>query len=246
MLSIFSPKTFLRDLLVGFTDVHNHILPGIDDGAKTVEESIDLINGLNNLGFKEFIATPHTMNDYYPNTYETITNAHNTVQQALTKKLSNIKIGYSSEYMMDSHFENLLEENKITPLKDSLILVEMSYLQPPINLEEIIYKIGVAGYEPILAHPERYAFYHKNYEYYKTLKKLGCKFQLNMLSLTSQYGESVTKTANRLLKDGMIDYIASDTHHKRHVSKIGSLKLNKNQVTYLKPIITETNLIFSS
>ena len=141
MLSIFSPKTFLWDLLVGFTDVHNHILPGIDDGAKTVEESIDLINELNNLGFKEFIATPHTMNDYYPNTYETITNAHNTVQQALTKKLSNIKIGYSSEYMMDSHFENLLEENKIIPLKDSLILVEMSYLQPPINLEEIIYKI---------------------------------------------------------------------------------------------------------
>ena len=91
MLSIFSPKTFLRDLLVGFTDVHNHILPGIDDGAKTVEESIDLINGLNNLGFKEFIATPHTMNDYYPNTYETIKNAHNTVLQALTKNLSNIK-----------------------------------------------------------------------------------------------------------------------------------------------------------
>lgn len=246
MINLFSKKYYLKDLLENFVDIHCHILPGIDDGAKNIEESISLIKEMTKLGIKEFIPTPHIMQDFYPNTDETIGNAFEKLLGALDSKLlGEITINPSAEYMMDSNFEKLLENKNIYPLKGNYVLVEMSYFQPPINLEDIIFKIKTKGYLPVLAHPERYSFYHNNRSYYKHLKQLGCFFQLNLLSLSNHYGESVKKTAHFLIEGNLVDFVGSDTHNQNHVNKLSEIQLDKQLLEKLNILITNTNNTFS-
>ena len=246
MLQLFTKKQFLKDLLEDFVDIHNHILPGIDDGAKNINESITLISKLKNLGVKEFIPTPHVMQDFYPNTDETIGDAYFSLLDALKPKLlSSIRINPAAEYMMDYHFENLLKDKNLFTIKGNYVLVEMSYFQPPINLEDIIFKIKTNGYLPILAHPERYSFYHNNKEYYKKLKQLGCFFQLNLLSLSNYYGNNVERAANYLLDENFIDFTATDTHNENQIELISNLALTKNLKKLISEIIKNTNNNFS-
>lgn len=246
MLSIFSKKYFLKDTLEGFVDIHNHILPGIDDGAKNTEESLDLIEKLMDLGIKQFMPTPHIMQDFYPNTYETIGGAYQTLLESLPFKIRNdITINPAAEYMLDNNFDILLESENLYPLKKKFILVEMSYFQAPLNLEDIIFKLKTKGYTPILAHPERYSFYHNKMEYYKKLKKLGCLFQLNLLSLGDHYGESVQKVALNLMDEQLIDFVGSDVHNANHIKKITDIHLNEKSIDKLKVIIESTKNTFS-
>ncbi len=241
MFHFFSRKTFLKDLLEDFVDIHSHILPGIDDGAKNTSESIDLIKGLQGLGIKQFMPTPHVMQDFYPNTDETIGNAYQSLLEALdSTMLSEITINPAAEYMLDDNFQKQLDSQELFTLKGNYLLIEMSYFQPPLNLEEIIFKIKMKGYLPILAHPERYSFYHKTKDYYKKLKQLGCFFQLNLLSLSDHYGKNVEKTAHYLLEEQLIDFVATDTHNTKHIKKLSNLVLNKSLVKKLPNIIENT------
>ncbi|OYX27655.1 MAG: histidinol phosphatase [Flavobacteriales bacterium 32-35-8] len=246
MLSIFSKKYFVKDLLEGFVDIHNHILPGIDDGAKNTEESLILIKRLMDLGIRQFIPTPHIMHDFYPNTFETIGDSYQELLEAIPRKMQrNISINPAAEYMLDDHFDVLLETENLYPLRGKYILVEMSYFQAPLNFEDIIFKLKTKGYTPILAHPERYSFYHNKFEYYKTLKKLGCLFQLNLLSLGDHYGKSVEKTAIDLIQEGLIDFVGSDVHNENHIKKITELYVNESCINKLKKIIETTNNTFT-
>ncbi|MEN3324111.1 CpsB/CapC family capsule biosynthesis tyrosine phosphatase [Mariniflexile soesokkakense] len=246
MLQIFSKKQFLKDLMEDFVDIHNHILPGIDDGAKNVKESIDLINKLKDLGVKQFITTPHIMQDFYPNTDETIGNAYELLLENLPKKLqSGITLNPAAEYMLDSNFEKLLNEGDLFTLKGNYVLVEMSYFQPPINLELLIFKIKTKGFKPVLAHPERYSFYHQNLDYYDKLKQLGCFFQLNLLSLSDHYGKSVEKTANYLIEKELIDFVGTDAHNTTHIEKLSNLVFDKKTSEKISYLIENTNTIFS-
>jgi protein-tyrosine phosphatase len=246
MFHFFSKKIFLKDLLENFVDIHSHILPGIDDGAKDITESIELIMGLQELGVKQFMPTPHIMQDFYPNNDETIAEAYQKLLGALNSKmLSEITINPAAEYMMDDHFQKLLDTEELFTLKGNFLLIEMSYFQPPINLEEIIFKIKMKGYYPILAHPERYSFYHNTKDYYKKLKQLGCFFQLNLLSLSNHYGNNTEKIANYLIEEQLIDFVATDTHNSNHIKKLSNLTLNKNFVGKLSDIIENTNNTFS-
>ena len=212
-----------------YTDLHCHIVPGIDDGAKTIEESLDLLRRYENIGIKKLIATPHIMAGVYPNTTETIKEHHAKLLQAAEEAGINIKIGVAAEYMLDGEFEALLKEKDLLTLKDNYLLVEMSYLNPPVNLFELLFKLQQAGYEPVLAHPERYAFLHDDREGYRKLKHHGCLFQLNLLSLSDHYGKSVKKAAVKLLKEGMIDFTGTDTHHKGHLKLLETLGTRKNR-----------------
>lgn len=246
MLRIFSKKYFIKDLLEGFVDIHNHILPGIDDGAKNTDESLNLIKKLMGLGIKQFIPTPHIMQDFYPNTFETIGDSYQKLLETLPRKiLKDITINPAAEYMLDNNFDVLLETESLYPLKGTYILVEMSYLQAPINLEDTIYKLITKGYTPVLAHPERYSFYHRKFEYYKKLKNLGCLFQLNLLSLGNYYGRSVEKVALDLLDDQLIDFVGSDVHNENHIEKITELCVNENRFSKLKKVIESTNNTFT-
>lgn len=212
-----------------FIDIHSHLLPGIDDGAKNIENSIELILKMNSYGIQNFITTPHVLGDVYPNSSETIQNKLKEVQIVLKERgKTDIKISAAAEYMMDEQFSERLEKGDILTLKDNYILVEMSYFNAPMNLYDILFEIQLKGYKPVLAHPERYNFYHNELDNYYKLKKAGCLFQLNLLSLTEQYGKNVQKISNDLLKKGMYDFVGSDTHHQHHLALLKKIATEKN------------------
>ncbi|WP_435415584.1 tyrosine-protein phosphatase [Polaribacter aestuariivivens] len=226
-----------------FIDIHSHLLPGIDDGAKNLKNSLELILKMHSYGIKNFITTPHVLGDVYPNSSETIKNKLKEVQTALKEKgYLDININAAAEYMMDEQFSLRLENDDILPLKDKYVLVEMSYFNAPINLYEILFEIQLKGYKPVLAHPERYNFYHNDFDNYFKLKKAGCLFQLNLLSLTEQYGKNVQKISNEILKANLYDFVGSDTHHHHHLEllkKIGT----KNNFKKIKDLL-ENNIKF--
>ena len=213
-------------------DIHSHLLPGIDDGAKDLKNSIELIKKMSSYGIKNFITTPHVLGDVYPNNSNTIKEKLIEVQNELKhQNISDVSISAAAEYMMDEQFVKLLKKDDILALKDNFILVEMSYFSAPFNLYEILFEIQLKGYKPILAHPERYNFYHANFENYYKLKKAGCLFQLNLLSLTPQYGSNVQKVSLKLLQEDFYDFVGTDTHHKKHLEllkEIGKEKIKKN------------------
>ena len=246
MFHFFSKKQFIADLLGNFVDIHNHILPGIDDGAKNIEASLNLIHKLKNLGINQFIPTPHIMQDFYPNTDETIAEAYQELLSHLNKDLKQtITINPAAEYMLDHHFERLVNEEQLFTLKKNYVLIEMSYFQAPINLETLIFKIKTKGYIPVLAHPERYSYYHNNLDYYTRLKSLGCLFQLNLLSLSNYYGNGVEKVANYLINNEFIDFTGTDTHNEIHIEKLKEIKCSKKLMLPLNKIIEHTKATFS-
>ena len=214
----------------GFVDMHSHLLPGIDDGAKDLDASIALIEKMSSYGIKNFITTPHILGDVYPNTPEIIKSKLKEVKDELLRRnITDVKIDAAAEYMMDEQFSAIIEKNEeIMTLKDNLVLVEMSYFSPPINLYDILFQLQLKGYKPILAHPERYNSYHTNFQDYYKLKRAGCLFQLNLLSLTEQYGKYVQKTAEKLLKENMYDFVGTDTHHQNHLQLLQKVSTKKN------------------
>lgn len=220
-------KTLLKDLIPNdYVDIHSHLLPGIDDGAKSIEDTKYLITELQNIGFKKFITTPHTFSGFWNNTKEGILLKEKETNSLLKEK--NITLKAASEYLLDDHFSSLFKKGEILTLKDNLVLVEMSYLNAPIHLYDLLFDLQVAGYKPVLAHPERYIFYHKNFDEYKKLKNAGCYLQLNLLSTVGYYGSEVMETAKKLLEKGLYDFTGSDVHHQKHIKAFENKVLIKN------------------
>lgn len=226
-----------------FVDIHSHLLPGIDDGAKNIEESIELIKQFKEIGITNIITTPHILGSFWPNTPEIVNTKLDLVRKELVmQKVKGVKLKAAAEYMLDEKFMRLLYEKKLLTIKDNYILIELSYINPPENIFEIIFEIQANGYKPILAHPERYLFYHNRFDNYKKLKDAGCNFQLNLLSLTNYYGNEVSKTAKQLLKHNLIDFLGTDIHNSNHINQLKDVGTTKN-VKILEPII-ENNKIF--
>jgi tyrosine-protein phosphatase YwqE len=218
MLSFFKSKPYLKDLLGShFIDIHSHILPGIDDGAKDISKSIELVKAFQELGISQIITTPHISHYVWNNSPEIIQNKLIETRNSLEEKKINTPIRAAAEYFMDDWFENHFKNEKLLTLKDNYVLVEISYQSPPINLHKIIFDLKVAGYVPVLAHPERYIYFHKNLDEYGKLKNLGCLFQLNLLATIGYYGSKAAKTADELLKKGMYDFCGTDIHHRKHI-----------------------------
>lgn len=202
-------------------DIHSHLLPGIDDGSPDVDTSIALLKELSAAGIREFVCTPHIIQDMYRNTPETIGNALNTLQNAVHREGLDVKISAAAEYMLDEFFLDAIRTGKkLLTLKDNLVLTELPYSIQPTNLEEISFEISTSSYQPILAHPERYRYLHGNNAAYARLKELGFVFQLNLLSLTGYYGKNEAATARYLLKEGMISFVGTDLHHTVHLAKL--------------------------
>ena len=228
-----------------FIDIHSHLLPGIDDGAKDIDNSIELILKMYSYGIKNFITTPHVLGDVYPNSSETIKSKLEEVRKALLAKgYLDIKINAAAEYMLDEQFSKRLEKNDILTLKDNYILVEMSYFNAPMNLYDVLFEIQLKGYKPVLAHPERYNFYHNELDNYYKLKKAGCLFQLNLLSLTEQYGKNVQQISNKLLTQNLYDFVGTDTHHKNHLQLLKKIGTDKN-LKKIQHLLNNNSSIFN-
>jgi len=242
MFSFFQKNVFLVDYLHGLVDIHNHILPGIDDGAKTVDDSIGLLKGFSEFGITNFVCTPHIMHNYYENTPSTIQEAHLKLEKEMARLgLSDISVDYAAEHMIDDNFEELLENEKVMGLKKQYVLIEMSYLQPSFNFDLAVDKIAQHSYFPILAHPERYMYFHNKYGKYPTLRNNGIQFQLNLLSLGSEsYGGGVQKITEKLLKDRLVDYVGTDVHNMRQLLLLKETKISRKVLKMVLPIIENT------
>lgn len=208
------------------TDIHSHLVPGIDDGVKETDTSLTFIEQLEEMGIRRIITTPHIIMDQYPNSRESITPPFTEVKQLIGEKGSDIQFSFAAEYYMDEQFAELMKSPLLT-LHDQLVLVEMSFMQAPMQLHQWLFDLKSRGYEPVLAHPERYLHYHNNYKQYEQLKEWGCLFQVNLLSLTSYYGKHIQKVAERLVEDKLIDVIGTDLHHTRHMQAIQSIGKDK-------------------
>ncbi|HEY9189403.1 MAG TPA: CpsB/CapC family capsule biosynthesis tyrosine phosphatase [Sulfurovum sp.] len=201
-------------------DLHSHLIPGIDDGSKSMEESMELLRGLEALGYEKVITTPHIMFDAYKNTPEGIKEGLASLQSAAKAEGIEVEIETAAEYYLDEGFYDHLHGGEVMSIKGKYLLFETSYVSKPLQLEEMIFEIGAAGYTPMMAHPERYRYIKDPDKEYKRLKDLGVLFQVNVNSFGGHYGRSAKGLADFLSKEGMIDFLGSDVHHKRHVETL--------------------------
>lgn len=230
----FRKRISLKDsgIFKGFTDWHSHILPGVDDGVQTMDEALKILEEYERLGIKEVWLTPHIMEDI-PNTTRFLKERFMELQAAYQ---GNVALNLASENMLDNLFEERLNKNDLLPIGNDgkHLLVETSYFNPPMGLQNILLRIKAKGYYPILAHPERYIYMEK--KDYQQLKKMGVKFQLNLFSLVAAYGTGIRKKADWLMKNGFYDLAGSDIHNfavlesvwcKQKISQTGLNQLSK-------------------
>ena len=237
MFTLFKSKPVLKDLIPdGHIDIHSHLLPGIDDGARTFEDTLRLTQALQGFGVSQFITTPHIIQYVWDNTHDQILSKKETTVLELEKNKIFVHFNAAAEYLMDDQFVQLFQSHELLTLKDNYVLVEMSYINAPIQLYSILFDLQVAGYIPVLAHPERYLFYHNNFREYEKLKRAGCLFQLNLLSVVGYYGAEITKITEQLLAKGMYNYVGSDVHHNNHIASFEQ-KVKIKDLVPLKEVI---------
>lgn len=208
--------------------MHSHLIPGIDDGARDMEMSLRLVSGLIELGYKKIITTPHVNQDFFPNTSSIIENGQAAVAARLQQQGIAVEFRAAAEYILDDHFVSALDANEtFLTLKDNLILVELSFALPSINLKDILFNLQLKGYQPVLAHPERYLYFGANKGWYDQLKDAGCLFQLNLLSFLGHYGRDSQQLAEYLVKKKYVDLLGTDLHHERHLEMLQSSELHR-------------------
>lgn len=203
-----------KDPIPVYTDIHSHLLPGIDDGVKTMDESIKVIRQLSDLGFKKLITTPHIMSDYYKNTPQIIREKLKEVKAAVINNNIPIKIEAAAEYYLDENFyKDIIEDAELLTFGDNYVLFETSFTVEPLILKEVIFKLNSRGLNPVYAHPERYLYLQEKKQLLNELLDQGLLFQINALSLTGYYSKQVQKFVKELIKRNAIAFIGSDCHN---------------------------------
>ena len=237
-MGIFGKKVELpADFSTIGTDIHNHVIPGIDDGSPSLEESLKMLRLWESLGFRKVITTPHVISFAYPNTREIIESQMYNLREVIEKEGINLVLEATGEYRIDFEFLELLEKKELIPFgRRKFVLLELPFQKPTFPIEDIITQVKFAGYEPIIAHPERYPYLMGRIKQYEALKNRGFWFQLNLNSLTGLYGLPSRVAAGQLIEAGMIDMVGSDAHHSGHLLDLAKLQSNKN---YLKLIQTK-------
>jgi tyrosine-protein phosphatase YwqE len=205
------------------TDIHSHILPGIDDGSPDVATSLKLVKGLYDLGYRRLVATPHIIGDFYKNNPLIINKQLERLKATCEEAGINIELFAAAEYMLDDYFLQILKQkDQILPVYQNYILTELPYSIKPMNIAEMVFAIITAGYKPVLAHPERYFYYHKDFNEFFRLKELGFLLQVNLLSVTGYYGPPVAKAAKFIFENDLADFVGTDLHHMRHLEALSS------------------------
>lgn len=218
-------------LLKGMTDVHSHILPGVDDGSPDLPTSLSLLQYMEQLEFQQVWLTPHIMEDY-PTSKEQLQQQFTALTQ---KHQGPLTLHLASEYMMDAAFTPKLK-GELLSVGDHHLLVETSYMSPPTGLQDILMEIWNAGYQPLIAHPERYLYMDERD--YQQLKEKGYSFQLNLMSLSGYYGSRPKAISEKLLLQGMYTFVGTDLHHlERYQPMLDALKLPRKQLDALEILL---------
>lgn len=226
--SLFRPARIERDLSFIGVDMHSHMLPGLDDGAVTIEESLGYFRLMQEWGYRKCIVTPHIFKGVHNNSGETILPVLENMKQKLDNAGIQLSIEAAAEYMVDESFMDILQrEEPLLTIGEKYVLIEMSYAAPSPYIETAIFQLNIKGYKPILAHPERYGYYHFNFPQYERFLEMGCIFQVNMLSLSGYYGPQVKKTAVKMIRAKHAQLIGTDLHHYNHVDAIKQFTVTK-------------------
>jgi len=222
MFKLFSKsKSSPPDYSLLGTDMHSHLLPGIDDGSPDLDTSIHLVRGMMKLGYTKLITTPHIMWDMYRNSRELILEKLDVLRERVKKEGLEIEIHAAAEYFLDDHVAGLVKGTEpLLTFGGNMVLVEFSMAHPSMSLKDILFDLQMQGYQPVIAHPERYIYLEHNKEFYEELKMIGCLFQLNLLSLGNGYGKSVHELALHLVKKGYYELAGTDLHHTRHLEAL--------------------------
>lgn len=208
------------DLGLLHTDMHSHLIPAIDDGSKSMDESIQLVRSMAEMGYKKLIITPHIMADRYKNNPEIILSGLEKLKAKIQNNNINIELEAAAEYLLDDGLETKVEQNNLLTFGDNNILIELSYFSEPPNLKSILFDLQIKGYNVILAHPERYVYWHDKFEKYEDLYHQGIFLQLNINSLTGWYSEESKRIAQKLIDQKLIKYLGSDTHNDTYINEL--------------------------
>lgn len=227
------------DLSVLGVDVHSHFIPGIDDGAQNMDESLELLREMKALGYQKVITTPHVMSDYYRNTPEIILSGRDDLRKAAENEGIEIDIDCAAEYYLDADFMAKIKAKELLTFGDKYVLFELPFLSEPPNLAEVVFEMQLAGYKPVLAHPERYAFWHLQFDKYQQMFDKGVILQLNINSITGHYSPEVKAISKKLIEAELIGLLGSDCHHVRHVN----LMKHARQFQPLHKLIQSGNLL---
>ena len=215
MFNWFQKKVISQPLKV---DIHSHLLSGIDDGVKGVDEAVAIISKFASLGYKKLITTPHIMSDVYRNTPEIIHHKLTELRRTLQERNVNVEVEAAAEYYLDEALFTKLEENeKLLTFGSNYLLFETNFMNEPFNLKEFIFLATTKGYKLILAHPERYMYIHEHFEKAEDLFSRGLLFQINTSSISGYYSKPIQKMAHQLIDKKMIHWLGSDCHQFSHV-----------------------------
>ena len=195
------------------TDMHSHLIPGVDDGVGDMETAVELVRELKALGYRKLITTPHVMSDVYRNSPGIILSGLEKLRQAVADAGIEIRIEAAAEYMADDGLAEMLLNRDLMTVGDRFVLIELPYYRAPDHLGTLLFDLQVAGYKPILAHPERYGYWHQQFKKLEDLKGREVFFQLNMISLSGYYSHPTKRIAEKLIDAGMIDFLGTDLHN---------------------------------
>jgi len=237
MFSLFTNSKIIPDLSFIGVDMHSHLLPGIDDGLQKTEDTVSFMKELYQLGYKKFICTPHVMGGVHANSPGTILPVLSMVKDALKQNGIPVDIEAAAEYMIDHEFEqSIVKKDPLLIFAKKYILVEMSYVAASPFLNQVIFNLQLEGLQPVLAHPERYNYYHSKFSNYEKIKDRGCLFQVNILSLSGYYGKQVKAIAEKLLKAKMVEFVGTDMHHQNHLDAVKKFTSTKQCYHLLKDV----------
>lgn len=216
-------------------DLHSHILPGLDDGVKTIDESVAIVKKMLALGVKKFSFTPHISFPSPMNNPEIIRERLDLLKDRMAKEGIYLDADAGAEYKVGEYMLELIEQNSIASFREGMVLVEHSFVSPSPSFEEVIFRLQEKGYFPVLAHPERYPFYAgRILERARELKGRGCKMQVNLLSFTGFYGKEAQRGAQTLADAGVIDFLSGDIHSLRQMEHLEKFMRSKSSTPLLK------------
>ncbi|MBQ2164982.1 MAG: hypothetical protein II559_02300 [Muribaculaceae bacterium] len=220
MFNIFQRKSKKDAKLFYTTDVHSHILPGVDHGSQSVEESLEMLQAQLDMGISHVMCTSHVTAETFENTPESLTAAYEELKNAIAREGLPINIYVSAEYRIDEYWTQEYEAGHLLPLPGNHVLLENSFAQELIGIDNMMFELQVKGYRPILAHPERYRYYNDRRDRYKTLHNASVKFQINILSLAGYFGKGARERALWLIQNNLCDMLGSDMHNMEHAQII--------------------------
>ena len=198
------------------TDVHSHFIPAIDDGSENMEMSMQMLRSMADMGYRKVITTPHIMGDFFQNTREIILSGLELVKDQMEESGIELEIEAAAEYYLDFDFPNKLSAGNLMTFGKNYLLFELSYLNPPDGLNQLIFEMQTRGYKPVLAHPERYPFYYRDPEIYREIREKGALLQININSLSGHYSPDAKRIAMWLIDHNLVDFAGSDCHHPGH------------------------------